>query len=181
MSPERIAGPQVRAVNSYNRAPQSVAVLLAICCCLSAAGGQTLEKTIALSDSLGDIWPNAVYFVPSGNCVYVAGDDGVMVVDATTNARVARIDMDEPMFMAIDSRDNKVYIGEEDSLAVIDPVTHSVVSRIWVGGSPYRICYNPKETSTGIQRKFRDDRRRVYSDYHGCVRRRCALCTHRIV
>jgi len=142
MSPEHTAVPQVRADRSHIRVGHAGVVLTAICCCLSAVSGQWLEKTINLSDSLGDMWPVAIYYVPSSNCVYVAGDDGVMVVDATTNARVARIDMHEPMFMAIDARDNKVYLGEEDSLAVIDPVTHRVISRIWVGGSPYGLCYD---------------------------------------
>ncbi len=119
----------------------TVFVVLAVL--LSTASAQWLEKTIVLSDSFGDMWPNAVYYVPGSNCVYVAGDDGVIVVDAATHARVARMDMDHPMFMAIDSHDNKIYMGEEDSMAVIDPVIHSVISRIWVGGSPYQLCYNP--------------------------------------
>ncbi|GEM_PF-245064 len=143
MSPKRTAVSQVRSVKSYNLAARPLAVLLAVCCCLSAVSGQWLEKTIGLSDSFGDIWPAAVYYIPGSNCVYVAGDDGVIVVDAATHARVARIDLNEPMFMAFDSHDNKVYLGERDSLAVINPVTHSVVSRTWVGGRPYRVCYNP--------------------------------------
>jgi YVTN family beta-propeller protein len=143
MSPDRVGRSFVRTITSHIRAVRPVAVLLAICCCLSVVNSQWLEKTIALSDTFGSIWPRAVYYVPGSNCLYVAGDDGVMVVDAATHARVARIELDEPMFMAIDTRDNKVYIGEEDSLAIVDPVTHSVISRIWVGGAPYRLTYNP--------------------------------------
>ncbi len=44
-------------------------MLLAVCCCLSATSGQWPEKTIALSDTFGDIWPVAIYCVPSSNCV----------------------------------------------------------------------------------------------------------------
>jgi len=119
-------------------------MLLAIGCCLSAVNAQWLEKTIALSDSFGDIWPVAVYYVPSSNCVYAAGeDDDVGVIDAATNVRVARIGLDEPMFMAFDSQDNKVYMTSRDSLAVIDPVTNQVLRQLDVGQNPTRLCYNP--------------------------------------
>jgi len=139
----RIGGPDNRAFITTNRAVRPVAVLLAIGCCLSAVSGQWLEKTIGLSDSFGNITPRAVYYVPSSNCVYVAGDDGVIVVDAATHARVARIDMDEPLFMAFDSHDNKVYMSGRESLSVIDPLTHHVLARHHVGSSPTRLCYNP--------------------------------------
>jgi YVTN family beta-propeller protein len=142
MSPEHTAVPRVRAARTQIRVRQAGVVLVAICCFLSAVSGQWYEKAVALSDSFGDMQPNAVYYVPGSNYVYVAGDDGVMVIDASTHARVARIDMSAPMFMAVDARDNKIYMGEEESLAVIDPVTHKVVSRMWVGGSPCRLTYN---------------------------------------
>jgi len=76
--------------------------------------------------------------------VYVADeDDGVIVVDAATNARVARIDLDEPLFMAFDSHDNKVYMSGRESLSVIDPMTHQVLARLHVGSNPTRLGYNP--------------------------------------
>ncbi len=119
--------------------------ILAVCCCLSAASGQWLEKTIALSDSFGDIWPTSVYFVPGGNCVYVADyeDGDLVVVDAATNARKARIELDEPVFMAYDSHDNKVYMAGRDSVAVIDPVSHKILHQLDVGQYPIQLCYNP--------------------------------------
>jgi len=96
MSPERTAVTQLRSGKLYNPAARPLAVLLAVCCWLSTASGQWLEKTIGLSDSFGSIWPTGVYFVPSGNCVYVADceDGDVVVVDATTNARTGRRVMD---------------------------------------------------------------------------------------
>jgi len=55
MSPERTAVPFVRAVDPHNQAARPAAVLLAVCCCLSAVNGQWLEKTIYLQDSLGGL------------------------------------------------------------------------------------------------------------------------------
>ena len=120
-------------------------VLLAVSCWLSAVNGQWFEKSIGLPDSLGGLHPRAAYYVPSSNCIYVTGEEGVMVVDAATNVRVARLDLNHPMFLAFDSRDNKVYMGssESDLLSVIDPVAHRVVSTLSVGRYPYRVCYNP--------------------------------------
>jgi len=145
MLASRVSGPYNRAFNANIRAVRPLGIMLAVCCCLSAVSGQWLEKTIGLSDSFGSLRPRAVYYVPGSNCVYVAGDDGVIVVDAATNARVARIELDEPMSMAFNSRDNKVYMGsaEDDSLSVIDPATHHVVSRLQVGRHPSSVCYNP--------------------------------------
>jgi YVTN family beta-propeller protein len=120
-----------------------VAVALAVCGCLSAVSGQWLEKTIALSDSFGNIRPWMVHYVPSSNCIYVADDeDGVVVLDAAANARVARMDLHDPSFFAYDSRDDKVYLSVDDTVAVIDPSTHHVISRLEVGRHPSLLCYN---------------------------------------
>jgi len=119
-------------------------MLLAICCCLSAVDAQWLEKTIALSDSFGSIWPRAVYCVPGRNWVYVADEEerGVIVVDAATNARVARIEVRSFSLLAYDSRDDKVYFGCYDSAVAVNPSTHQVISRIEVGSGPSALSYN---------------------------------------
>ena len=146
MSPERTAVSQVRSVKSYNLAARPLAVLLAVCCWLSAASGQWLENTIGLSDSFGSICPNAAYYVPSSNSIYIVGDEGVIAIDAVTGKRVARMNLDYPMFMAYDSHDSKVYLGSnlgDDSLSVIDPAAHRVVSRLQVGRYMAQVCYNP--------------------------------------
>jgi DNA-binding beta-propeller fold protein YncE len=119
--------------------------MLAICCCLSAVSGQWLEKTIGLTDSFGSIWPRAVYCLPGSNWVYVADDEdrGVIVVDAATNARVARIDVRSPSFFAYNPQDDKVYLSVEDAVTVIDPSTHQVVARLEVGLHPSVLYYNP--------------------------------------
>ncbi|MBM3314913.1 YncE family protein, partial [candidate division WOR-3 bacterium] len=126
------------------------AILPAVCCIcflLRTAGAQWLETTIWLPDSLGGIeHPWAVYYVPPSNCVYVCGEEGVLVVDCATIARVARFDLSEPSLLAFDSRDNKVYLhyyGQGESLAVIDPVAHRVVSRVRAGRYIEALCYNP--------------------------------------
>jgi YVTN family beta-propeller protein len=120
----------------------------AVCCLLYAVcPAQWFEKSIALPDSLGGLeYPWAAYYIPSSNCVYVTGVGGLMVVDAATNERVARLDLDYPMFLAFDSRDNKVYVSsyyEDESLTVIDPASHRVVSRVRVGWYAGPVCYNP--------------------------------------
>jgi YVTN family beta-propeller protein len=121
-----------------------VSVVLAVCCCLSAARGQWLDKTLTLSDSFGNIRAWAVHYVPGSNCVYVADDeDGIVVLDAATCARVARIDVRDPSFFAYDSRDNKVYLSVDDTVAVVDPATHNLVTRLDVGCEPSMLSYDP--------------------------------------
>ncbi|HTW92158.1 MAG TPA: hypothetical protein VMH22_10670, partial [bacterium] len=121
-----------------------MATLLALCCCLSVVSGQWLEKTIGFADSFGSTRPAAIYYVPNTDFVYAAGEDGIIVIDAATNVRMARMDLKSPLFMAYDSHDNRVYMGSgDDSLTVIDPVTNHVMSRVRVGSYPYKVCYNP--------------------------------------
>lgn len=45
MSPYRASCPHGRAVTSHDRAVRPLAVLLVICCCLSAASGRSLQTT----------------------------------------------------------------------------------------------------------------------------------------
>jgi hypothetical protein len=83
-----------RAVSFHNRASGPVAVLLALCCCLSAAHSQWLEETIYLPDSCsGLICPECLAYDSANNTVYVAGDGGgcVIAIDGTTNQGIARI------------------------------------------------------------------------------------------
>ena len=144
MMPVSVQRSLVRTISSHNRAVRPLVMLLAICCCLSAVDAQWLEKTIALSDSFGSIWPRAVYCVPGRNWVYVADEEerGVIVVDAATNARVARIEVRSFSLLAYDSRDDKVYFGCYDSAVAVNPSTHQVISRIEVGSGPSALSYN---------------------------------------
>jgi DNA-binding beta-propeller fold protein YncE len=133
-----------RITSSRIRSLRPAAVVLIVCCCLGTASGQWLDKTIPLADSFSGTYPTAIYYVPTSNSVYAVADDGVIVIDAATNAKVARLDLNSAAFLACDSRGNRVYLRSgRDSLVVVDPVTRQVVSRFQVGSYPRQPCYNP--------------------------------------
>ena len=91
MSPGRLSRPHGRAVTTGHRAGRPLAVLLAVCCCLSAAHSQWLEKTIYLPDSLGPLTGlRCLVFDSANNTVYVGGERGncVLAIDGATNQKI---------------------------------------------------------------------------------------------
>jgi hypothetical protein len=64
----------VRANTPLIRAVRPVAVLLALCCCLSAAHSQCLEKTLYLPDSFSrPLDPECLVYDSANNTIYVGG------------------------------------------------------------------------------------------------------------
>jgi len=84
----------------------------------SSASGQYLETTIMLPDTLGWLgWPWSLVHNPQNNKVYVGCDDGVLVIDGTTNQRLARIKMTGGRVGALcyNPQNNKIYCAVEEA------------------------------------------------------------------
>jgi YVTN family beta-propeller protein len=137
-------------------------VLLAV----SAAVGQYLEETIYLPDSLsGLIWPTCLEVDTVNGRVYAAGGDAgyngwqdaysptwLIVVDAATSAKVARVRMPGQVTdMSFSPASNKLFClhndfsGPDDFLSVIDCARLRIVASVPVGEDPKALCYNATE------------------------------------
>jgi YVTN family beta-propeller protein len=146
MSRFDIGDSSVRGNPHNNRAARPAAVLLAICCWLSAAGAAWLEKTLYLPDSLcGVTAPSLVVHNSVNNKVYVTGKYGgftrngrdcwIVVLDGATNKRIARIAVpSEVGSLEYNATDNKVYAASsvDSSITVIDGSADSVLHRVWL-------------------------------------------------
>jgi YVTN family beta-propeller protein len=149
MSPERTAVAQVRAVSSHAPPARPGAVLLAICCCLSAASAQWLETTVFTPDSFGGLsMPNCLVYDPTDNTVFVAGEQTstILVLDAKDGHRLARIPFaGDVRALCYNSVSNKVYAAaaDLDKVAVIDAGSMQLVKAITVGAKPVGLAYNP--------------------------------------
>ena len=114
----------------------------------SVGSAQSLEKTIMLPDTLE--CPGSPYSLvrnPSNGKVYVGCESGVLVIDGTTNRRLACLKTGGwVMAMSYNPQNNKVYCAEADlnKVVVIGGATDSVIATIGVGFEPRALCYNSK-------------------------------------
>ncbi len=123
-------------------------VLLAVCCCLSAASGQWLERKIYMPDSAGGVLsPQTAASDPTGTRVYVGGiTRGVSVLDAASGQRLYRIETgpDVSAVCHVPVR-NKVYVAtrDADTLYVADGSAGHVLSALRVGRRPAALACLP--------------------------------------
>jgi YVTN family beta-propeller protein len=144
-------GPYNRSALLHNRAACPLAVLLAICCCLSAASGQWFEGYIALPDSLhAGGRPLVVAYNPVNHKTYVGGDesDRLIVFDSVAAAPVGSVRVGPVVnAVCVDSVTNCLYCTNYlyDSIAVVDASSGSLIRRLWSGGDrPRSLCYSPR-------------------------------------
>ncbi len=123
-------------------------VLLAVCCCLSAAGGQWLERKVYMPDSAGGVLsPQTAASDPTGTRVYVGGiTRGVSVLDAASGQRLYRIETgpDVSAVCHVPVR-NKVYVAtrDADTLYIADGSTGHVLGALHVGRRPAALACLP--------------------------------------
>jgi len=130
------------------RAVQTVAALLAVCCCLSAANAQWLEKVVVLPDSLsGFESPGTMLYNPGNNLLFTGCDNGLAVIDGLSNRLIDHAPADQFGSACYASLVNKVYwIGGYHGNVVyaLDGATGRELKHV---GKPYifatSICYNP--------------------------------------
>lgn len=100
----------------------------------SDLSAQWLETTIYLSDSLiGIDDPQALTYNVTNNKIYVGGEDTnyVIVIDGTTNQKIARITTGiNVSALCWNSTNNKVYCAnyESNTVTIIDGVTNLVLA-----------------------------------------------------
>jgi YVTN family beta-propeller protein len=139
---------------------RATSVMLAVCCWLSAASGQSLEKVIYLPDSLsGVLRPSCIALDSVDAKVYISGtyahtntrlvDCFIVVAEAATDRKLARIAVRGPTSsMCYNPVVSKLYAAHPDSgvVSVIDPIGDTVVAQ--VAGIPRAawLCCN---TTTG--------------------------------
>ncbi len=120
---------------------QVVALLLAVCCGLCAfAEGQYLETSIELPDTLGPL--NGPYCLAWDDNLahprlYIGGvpgceSTGVIVADAITCKRLARIPTNTPNALCFVPSHGKLYVAKagRDSVVVVDCATNLITSTI---------------------------------------------------
>ena len=125
--------------------PRPTWLLLAVCCWLTAANAQWLERVLYLPDSLcGVTAPSLVVHNSVNNKVYVTGKYGwftrngrdcwIVVLDGATNQRIARIAVpSEVGCLEYNATDNKVYAASsvDSGITVIDGSADTVLHRVW--------------------------------------------------
>ncbi|MBM3331852.1 YncE family protein, partial [candidate division WOR-3 bacterium] len=134
----------VRTTSSHNWAVRPLAVLLAVCCCLSAAGGQWLETTIRFGYGSS---PRALCYNTRDNKVYcvLSDSDQVAVIDGATNLVLATASTgDRPQGLCYNPADDKVYCANagSDNVTVIDGASDEVIATVAAGDGPQTLCHN---------------------------------------
>jgi DNA-binding beta-propeller fold protein YncE len=143
--------PYSRGSATHSLAASMKLLLCAVCCALtSVASPQILETTILLPDTLGPL--NGPYCLawddnPAHPRLYIGGEGdsgGVIVADAITCKRLARIQTNPVHEMYFCSPYRKLYITEEDkdTLTVVDCASNQVTSRIPIDGRRATMVYN---------------------------------------
>ncbi len=125
-----------------------VAVLLLTACIVSVAPGQWVEKTILIPDSLSVLTnPGTMLYNAGNNFLFVAGDNGPVIVDGLTDRLIGRASRAGlgPYPACYAAQLNKLYwIGGDGGSRtfVLDGATGRDLASIY---TPYAsgICYNP--------------------------------------
>lgn len=116
----------------------------------SPLSAQYLETTIKLPDTLGWLsFPWSLAHNPQNNKVYVGCDDGILIIDGSTNQRLARIKLTGGRVHSLcySPQNNRVFCadGYQDYVFVVGGASDSIITSIGVGREPYTLCHNPQE------------------------------------
>jgi YVTN family beta-propeller protein len=141
-----VSGPCNRAFTADNRAVRPMAVLLVVCCCLSAVSAQQLEKVIYLPDSLSGLaGPTCLALNRANRTLYVAGEGtNVIAISESTGEKVARLDVGSWVnAICCNSAANKIYVALwSDTVVVIDGTDNTIRARLPAGNEPVALLYD---------------------------------------
>ncbi len=151
MSPYRVTGYCIRVVTTNNRSVRPQAILLALCCCLSAVRGQWIEKHVPMPDSFYGMTTFApLVYSPVSQMVYVGGEcnpHGVSVtgVDVRTWTKQAQIPCHDfpAKGMGYNPLDDKLYVLS-DVVTIARCENNSVLAVLPVPSGPRSFCHNQR-------------------------------------
>jgi YVTN family beta-propeller protein len=115
---------------------------------LQALPAQQVISNILLPDSMGGM-PNGAYccvYNEANNCIYVGGEDLVIVIDGVSDRKIARIPVEGKVTsMLWVPGENKIFCTHYDDarLTVIDAASNSVITTMLVGVNPIKLAYSP--------------------------------------
>jgi DNA-binding beta-propeller fold protein YncE len=114
----------------------------------SVASAQVVEGYIQLPDSLGPISPPyhlTMDNTPSAERLFIGSEDGdVIVIDAVSHQRVARIETGPVVSLCYNSVHDKLYVATPDQHVVVavDCGSYQVVKEVQTGSAAW-VLYNP--------------------------------------
>jgi YVTN family beta-propeller protein len=112
------------------------------------ASGQWVEKTIGLPDSLtGLTYPGPMLYNPGSNILFIAGSNGLALVDGLSNRMIARTATPglNDGVACYASQVNKVYWTGgyyDNAVYSLDGASGRELARFSIS-YPYEVCYNP--------------------------------------
>ncbi len=104
--------------------------------------------TIPLPDSLGAFAGNSCQVWDSAdNKLFVGGDGGVLVIDASANERLAIVPIEGRVrALCCSPVGHKIYCATDSGeIAVLSGVTNQLIATLPVSGWPYVLCYNSRD------------------------------------
>ena len=143
--------PNNRSTHCHNRAVRSCLCALALALGTTIASGQYLESTIMLPDTLGPLkgpYHLACTDNPAFPRLYIGGEadsGGIIVAQAITCKRLARIPAGRVRTLCYVPPHNKLYVGRlgyTDSVWVVDCATNQIVKAAYVPGPIAAMQYN---------------------------------------
>jgi DNA-binding beta-propeller fold protein YncE len=151
MPPCRTSGRYFRVVTANSRTVSPLAILLAVCCCLTAVSGQWIEKRIQMPDSFYGMTTFApLVYSPVSQMVYVGGEcnpHGVSVtgVDVRTWTKQAQIPCNDfpAKGMGYNPLDDKLYILS-DVVTIARCGNNSVLTVLSVPSGPRSFGHNQR-------------------------------------
>jgi YVTN family beta-propeller protein len=122
-----------------------IVALLILGCVVSLSPGQWVEKVIPLPDSLSGLHGIcAIQFHPPNNAIYVGDNEKLIVVDAATHEKLARVDTRNWLnIMCSSTASNKLYGGSfyDRTVWVVDCAANCLTAEVLLDGDVRDFCY----------------------------------------
>ena len=122
-----------------------IVALLILGCIVSLSSGQWVETTVPLPDSMPGLAEiRVMQYHPNNHSMYVAGGYGLLVVDAATRQKTARLELPgTPRFLCSSPASNKLYCASlyARPVWVVDCATNSLRATVTVDSGFKDMCY----------------------------------------
>ncbi|MCX6843755.1 MAG: hypothetical protein NTX53_15915 [candidate division WOR-3 bacterium] len=120
-------------------------LIIALLAAVSLSAGQWIETTTVIPDSFSGLdGIGAVQFHPPNHAIYVGGNGKLIVVDAATREKLAKVDLTGWVdIMCSSTASNKLYCASRgrQSVDVVDCAANRFVRTVQLNGDPREMCY----------------------------------------